>query len=114
LQQEKEFIENTNIKKQFLYNENHIDSKYNFEHRLISFTEYRDIHKCNLTTDEDIYGGDTQAELSYNLESDSRMYFHNNRTVVINGYFEMKNRRLMEYDTMFCSLQFNVIDYLLT
>jgi hypothetical protein len=45
---------------------------YEFDtYNLASFKYYSDINRINLITDADKYGGDTFAELRYNMENDA-------------------------------------------
>jgi hypothetical protein len=46
----------------------------NISHRILWFKDTAAVQNCELITDEDIYGGDTQAEIKYNIENDSSKY----------------------------------------
>jgi hypothetical protein len=65
--------------------------------RMIDFHSFSDLHHINVETDADIYGGDTQADLDYNLMDE---------TLVISGNFEMKNKHLIEIDYMYAKFYF--------
>jgi len=84
------------------------DAYYN----LVTFNSYSDINKLIIKTDADFYGGDTYADVNYNIKDDAgNLTYKNTFTVVISGNFEMKNKHLIEQDIMIVKVYFKVILY---
>jgi hypothetical protein len=82
-------------------------NKFNEIHNLInnvlSFNSVTDLNKTKIVTDADVYGGDTEAQLTYNIKEDA---------MVITGHFEMKSKHLIEDDKMFAKVYFkNLKEY---
>ncbi len=77
--------------------------------RVVAFRSYADANYIKVETDADLYGGDTIANVSYNIKEDSCKFHFKDKLVIVEGNFEMKNKKMIDYDNMFARLSFSVL-----
>lgn len=99
MKENEKIIEKSKImnKYEHMVDKNKLNEIFNLEINVINFKSARDLKNINIVTDQDEYGGDTEAFLSYNIEEDA---------LIVSGQFEMKNRHLIEHDRMFAKIYF--------
>ena len=99
---DKENLSNDLIKKMSSY-EYQVDKYksnyiYNKAYNVVQFKSVTDINDLKIYTDADEYGGDSVADVSYNIKDDA---------LIITGHLEMKSKHLIEYDKMFVKVVFD-------
>lgn len=80
----------------------HLGQIENYSINVFKINSNQDLNLLDVNTDMNLYGGDTTAQLDYNLID---------KAVVLKGRFSMRNRELVDYPNMCAIITIEVIFY---